>query len=109
MHVHNPDSGASAPQVEPDVSPRLSILMWVYFFACTVAVFIAMGGLTIYFRYEVERERYAKVDSIDSSERLALEKYEQLTLEGPEQIVDGKKHIPIDQAISRLIKMQAKK
>jgi len=109
MSTHSDELPSSSDKVEADVSPRLSILIWSYLFAFVVVLFLSMGGLTIYFRYELEKERYTKVESKEPEEKVALRQNERLRLSGQQVMLEGKKQITIDEAITRFAKMNEKR
>lgn len=108
MSEHKHDSSTSEELVEPDVSAKMSILIWTGLFVFAVLLFLAMGALTIYFRYELEKERYQKVGMQTTSERKVLNEYEHEILHGPERDIDGKSLIPIDQAMEKFVALHKK-
>lgn len=107
MSTQDKHSVALHDRVEPDVSARTSIKIWIYLFLFAMLVFLFMGALTIYFRYELERERYAKVDSVDLPDKINLRKFESDMLDGKLQVIGGKRHIPIDAAIDKFVKLSS--
>ena len=89
--------------VQDDVSPRANLVIWASFFLFVVFLNVSIVGLIAYFRYEVEEEKYVKVDSVVSQELKELRQTEAQVLNGEVSLVSGKKSISIEQAMNQMI------
>jgi hypothetical protein len=90
-------------QVHDDFSPRANLMIWVSFFLLVVFLYVSIVSLIAYFRYEVEEEKYLKVDSVVPRELKELRQNEAQVLNGEISLL-GKKSISIEQAMDQMIK-----
>jgi hypothetical protein len=98
--------GSSSPIGNaPDITNRANLVIWSYFFAFGIALYISISGISLYFRYVTEREEFAKIGSVPSQE-LADQRAEELEiLSGKRATVDGKKAISIDDAMNKVLQV----
>ena len=80
-HDHNADY-ASGTGYEPDLSDKVSGIIFAWIAVLTVLFFITLGALVPYFKWEAEREMSKKVFTAESAELNELRKEEATGLTG---------------------------
>lgn len=104
--MHDSHDNPSDPnRCAPDVGRKANLVIWAYFLAAGMLLYVVIVGVSIFFRIEVEREHYIKVGSVPSAELAALRAQEDAILSGREGLVSGNAHVSIDTAMKRLISM----
>ena len=86
-----------------DISGRLNLVIWGYFLLFGLLLYLIIAGLDVLFRIEVEREQYRKIGAVQSRELIELRQLEEQVLSGEKGLLDGKKHISIDDAAQRFL------
>ena len=76
-----------------DISCKANRVIWGYFFLFAVILYLCIVTLSIYFRYEVEKEEFVKVGSVVSSELTEL------------RAEEAQKLAHIDDAMNRVIEI----
>lgn len=87
---------------EKDIPDSLGGKVWGFFFFVTAAIFIIVAALTMYFKYEVDKEHFKKVGSRESREQILLKKNEDGFLGGNQ----AARTISIDDAMDRFVRQQ---
>lgn len=89
---------------ESDEMPiKARTTLWIYFVFLVLFLYVSIVGLTGYFKNTVEDEIFLKVGSVKPMELIQLRAFEQQVLNGDVSLVEGKKSIPVDQAINQMI------
>ena len=88
---------------QEDVSPYLGKVIWAYFIGLAIALYLLIGALSVYFEMRLEKERLQKVGMVESEELNQQREHEQQVLTGALGVVEGKKHIAIDEAVDRYV------
>lgn len=76
-----------------DISYKANRVIWGYFFLFAIILYLCIVTLSIYFRYEVEKEEFVKVGSVVSSELTEL------------RAEEAEKLAHIDDAMNRVIEI----
>lgn len=106
MNELNHGHGGSSPLGNaPDVTSKANIVIWMYFVAFGVALYAMITLVDIYFRNETDKERYIKIGSVESKELLEHRAMEAEVLAGKRGLLEGKKHISIDDAMNRILEV----
>lgn len=89
----------------PDVTKKANFVIWAYFFAFGIGLYLMIAAVNIYFRIETEREAYIKVGSVPSKELADQRAEEADILSGKISFFEGKKHISIDDAMNKVLQV----
>ena len=95
----------SVEHAAADVNSRANKIIWTYFILLVIGLYATIAALTIYFRYEVEREEYLKVGSVPSKELLDYKADMEQVLSGQKGLIEGKKNISIDDAMNAVVRI----
>jgi|SRR5688572_6986770 len=101
-HGHTPTSSSGNA---PDVTKRANLVIWSFFFASGIGLYLMITAVNIYFRFETERENYVKIGSVPSKELADQRAEEADILSGKLSLSEGKKHVSIDDAINRILRV----
>lgn len=106
MNAVDYGQGSSSPTGNAgDVSKKANLIIWTYFFAFGIGLYVMISGVNLYFRYGTEREAYIKVGSVVSKELTDQRAEEAAILSGKLSLYEGKRSISIDDAINKVIQV----
>jgi len=87
----------------PDVTGRANIKIWFYFLLLGIALFLTIGGLTIFFRFQVDKEQLERIGQIDTKESMDQRSLEEAILSGKSGIFPDKKYVSIETAMKKFL------
>lgn len=93
---------------EPDNSGKANRHIVYYFLLLGVLLFATIGGLTIMYRFQVEYEQTEKIGLVKKREAVKYDLKMRNYVSGKEGLLDGKAHIPVEDAKRRFIDMARK-
>ncbi len=88
---------------EADVGTKANRRIWLYFIIMGVGLYLTILGLDIMYRFQVDYEKTKKIGLVNTEESIAQKNITESYLSGQKGLIDGKKHVAIDVAMSKLV------
>lgn len=88
---------------EADVSGKVNRHIWLYFIIIGILLSLTFVGLTIMYRFAVDHEKTEKIGLVNTEESIAQMNLSQSYLTGKRGLFDGKKHVPVEEAMKRFV------
>jgi len=105
MSSHESNTHSEAGYAD-DVHGKSALVIWGLFLVMAALIYASIIGITFWFDYEVEKERYKKIAIVQSKELQKLKVWESAVLGGRIPIVEGSKSISINDAMNRIAGMK---
>jgi hypothetical protein len=89
---------------EPDVSGKINRNIWLYFIVLGILLFAMIGGLNIFYLFQVDHEKQKKIGKINTRESMDKMALSQSYLSGKRGLFEDKQHMAVSEAMDMVLK-----